>query len=206
MPSGELRFDGSDDLVQRWEVAVMQTESACELPDPFDGIQIRAVGRQVVQGELGLLPRPPRGVQRGVMIFGIVDDHHHAPPRPPTALPQLGQEAPGRHRVKAAGLAAEKKFAISQPDGSKVTDALARRRMEQDRIVHLGWDPHPAAGAVLLKMNFVHSPKINGGIEGQGQKFFYARLAFSDRPEPPQGGACGSENPTGERDAGIAAL
>jgi hypothetical protein len=184
----------------------MQTEPPRQFPNPFDGIQVRAVGRQVAQGEFGLLLRPPSRVQRGVMIFGVVDDHHHAPSRPSAAAPQFFQEAPGRHPIKAARFAAEEEFTVPQADSSKVADAFACGSMEQNWIVHLGRNPHPAAGAVLLKMNFIDGPEVNGGIVGQGVEFFYARLALSDRLEPPPGAVCGSGSPIVERAAGTDAL
>jgi hypothetical protein len=34
------------------EVAVVQAETPCELPDSFDGIEVRGVGRQIVQREV----------------------------------------------------------------------------------------------------------------------------------------------------------
>jgi hypothetical protein len=58
---GELAFNGSNDAVQQAEVSIVEAQPTGQFPDPFDGIQIRAIGRQEVQAELGsLLVAPPR--------------------------------------------------------------------------------------------------------------------------------------------------
>jgi len=177
----------------------VQAKPSRQFPDAFDGIQIRAVGRQVAQGKLRFLFRPPRGV----VVAGVINDHDHTPSGPPAALPQLGQKIPGRHPVKAAEFPAEEELAIPQADGSKIADAFAGGSVEQNGIIDLRRNPHPSTRTVLLKMNFVDRPEINGGILGQSAEFFYARLAFADQLEPPPGAACGSENPTGETAADI---
>jgi hypothetical protein len=50
--------------------------------------------------------------------------------------------------------------------------------VKHHRIVHLGWHPHAGAGTVLLKMNFINRPQVNGGILCQCAEFFCARLVL----------------------------
>lgn len=184
----------------------MQAEPARQFPNALDRVQVWAVGRQIAQREIGLLFGPPRGVQFGVVIFCVVDDHHHAPPRAPAALPQLGQKIPGRHSVKAASFATEEELAIPQADGSEITNAFARGRVEQNWIGDFRGNPQTAPGTMLLEMDFIDGPQVNLRIERQGAEFFYARLVFADRLAPPPGAACGSGSPIGERAADIAEL
>ena len=51
MPSCEFSLDGVHDPVQLGEVAVVQAAPASELPDSFDWIEFRAVGRQEFEAE-----------------------------------------------------------------------------------------------------------------------------------------------------------
>jgi hypothetical protein len=44
-PISELIFDGRSYALQEAEVAIVETQTAREFPDPFNGIQIRAVRR-----------------------------------------------------------------------------------------------------------------------------------------------------------------
>jgi hypothetical protein len=78
LPLSELRFDGQHDIVQFWEVTVMDGESAGQLSHPLEGIQVRAVGWQEVQDKaagLGLMA--PVAVHPCVVVAGVIDDHHY---------------------------------------------------------------------------------------------------------------------------------
>ena len=74
----ELIFDGGDDALQEAEVAIVETQSAREFPDPFDGIQIWTIGQQEVQAELGSLLAAPFQMEFGAMILGVVADGQNA--------------------------------------------------------------------------------------------------------------------------------
>ena len=137
------------------------------------------------------------------MVFGVVDNDHHAPPGAPAALAQFGQKIPSRHPIKTPAFAAEEELAIPQADGPKIANAFARGRMEQNWVGHFGRHPKTPPRAVLLKVNFVDGPEVNAGIGRQRLEFFYAWLVSADRLEPPPGAVCGNGNPTGERAAGI---
>ena len=66
-PGSELLVHRLNDKVQGREVAVVQTEAASQFPNSFDGVEVRTVGWQVVQTELGLLLRAPICVKFGVV-------------------------------------------------------------------------------------------------------------------------------------------
>jgi hypothetical protein len=64
------------------EVAIVQATTACELPHSLDRIEFRTVrGKEVQSKVMGLL-FPPRSVQAGVVITGIVGDDHNPSPGP----------------------------------------------------------------------------------------------------------------------------
>jgi hypothetical protein len=52
-PLIELRFDCGDHFVQVWEVSNVQASSSGQFPDSLDRIQLGAVGRKVIQSEVG---------------------------------------------------------------------------------------------------------------------------------------------------------
>ena len=143
----------------------MDTKPARQFPDALGGVQFRAVGRQEIQAEaLGFLLSPVP-VQAGVMILGVVGNHH-CPSRPARAgRTELLQELPAGQGVELPGLRPEEEATIAQADRSMVAHALAIGRVKQYRVAGFGRDPHLTARAVLLKMHFVHSPKVNRGVE-----------------------------------------
>ena len=143
----------------------MERESTGELPHALHGIQFRTVRRQEVQGEaLGDL-LPPFAVKSGVVVFRIVGNHHHPSSGASAGRPKVFQELPAGDGVELAHLSPEKESTVAQADSPEVAHTLASGMVEQDGILGFGWDPHPAARAVLLKMHFVHSPEVNRGVD-----------------------------------------
>src|SRR6516225_6106077 len=201
-PLSELCFYRFHNTAQGRKVSVVQTQASGQLPDTLYRIQIRAVGRQVAQHELRLLLDAPVGVERRMVILGIIRDHHDPPPGAAAAVAQMAQKSPGALGIKAVRLALEEEFPVAQANGSEIADAFACGSMEYHRVSHLGRNPHPATGAVLLKMNFINCPQIHGGISCQHAKFFYARLVRAGRLEQLRAGACAAESPTVETVAG----
>jgi hypothetical protein len=175
-PSRELFFDCFHHRLQRGEVMVVQAKPAGQFPHPFDGIQIGTIRRQVVQRELGFLFRPPVRMQAGMMVLGVIRDDDHASSRATTAPAQFLKKVPRGDGVKTGRLPVEKKLAIAQPNSPEVADTLARGVVQHHRVFHLGRNPQATARTMLLKMDFIDGPQINGGIAGQRAEFFYARL------------------------------
>jgi hypothetical protein len=58
-PFGELGFDSLGNAVEERKVAIVETQSAGDLPDSFDGVQFGAIERQEVQPELWELAQAP---------------------------------------------------------------------------------------------------------------------------------------------------
>jgi len=78
-----------------------------------------------------------------------------------TLLAELLKERPERKAVKNLIFPLVNKFAIPQAYGSKIAYALTSGIMQQYRFFNLGRYPHPASGAILLKMNFIYAPNID---------------------------------------------
>jgi hypothetical protein len=63
-PARELPVDELAKFSKRRKVAIVEPELAEELPDPLDGVEVRAVRREEQQDESGLLKAAPLGVNR----------------------------------------------------------------------------------------------------------------------------------------------
>jgi hypothetical protein len=143
----------------------MNAKPTREFPDTFRGVQFRAVGRQEVQVEAFRLLLPPVVVQPGVVIAGVVGNHHHLSSPASAAGTELLQELPAGQGVEFARLPPKEKSAVTQTNRSIVAHALVGGRMKQRGVLGLGRDPHSTARTVLLKMHFVYGPEINRRIE-----------------------------------------
>jgi len=143
----------------------METAPTREFPHTLRGIQLRAVRRQEVKGETLGSFLPPVPVESGMVVFGVVGNHHHPSRRAGAQRAKVFQELPAGDGIELAGLAPEEEFAVAQADRPEVAHALPGGVMEQNRVLGFARDPHPAARAVLLKVHFVHGPKINRGID-----------------------------------------
>jgi len=148
----------------------VRRHAAGQLPDSLDGSQLRTVRRQKQQGEHGAI-FPKQGLEQDrVVVPGIVQHQHHA--RAAGAMPQQRlQKGLERSRVECGTQGADER-AGAQADGPEAGDRLAGGRMEQDWILDLGRHPHPAAGAMLLEVAFVHAPEFNAPAPCQAVQFF----------------------------------
>ena len=81
---------------------IVDPESAQELPDPLDRIEIGAVGRQEEQDEIRLLEAAPFGVEVRVVIPGVVEDDDDAATTAPAAFPEFAQERPASFCIETA--------------------------------------------------------------------------------------------------------
>ena len=194
-----------DHRSQGCEIAVMKTAPPGQLPNPFDRIEFRAVGRQKMQGEVANHCASPSFMKVGMVIASIVDDDHHFPAWTAVAL-QFPVEVPAGAGVKRAIGPGHDQFAVLEAHGAEKADALSRRSMQTNRIVHFGRHPHAAARAVLLKVNFIHGPQINVVPSRQCAEFFCAWLAKTDRPAPLADAAFVSGSPTDGITVGTGAL
>jgi hypothetical protein len=171
-PLLELSLHGGGNKGELREVSIVKTKTADKFPNPFDGVEIRTVGRKEKQLELRLLSFSPLPVHTGVVVLGIVRDDHDATSRAARYPAELPEESPRRLRIKPLGLLLREKLAIAQTDGAKVSHGLASRMMQQNGIPDFGRDPHPTPRTMLLKMNFINSPKVNVWIGVHFAEFF----------------------------------
>ena len=136
----------------------METKPAQQFPDALDGIQIRTVGRKVVQPKVWYLGISPGFVHFRMMIRGVVTDDHDALAFLLAPLLKELQEIPETLPVKSIGLSRINKLTIAQAHGSKVSYTPSSGVVQDDRVPVFGWHPHAAPGAVLLEMNLVQCP------------------------------------------------
>jgi hypothetical protein len=142
----------------------MEASPAREFPDPLDGIQLRTISGEKVEDEMFDVFTPPVAMKPGMVESGVVGNQHDASTGAGAGRPKMFEELPAGEGVEFIRLASKEEFAVSQADRAEISHTAARRMMEQHRIFGFGRDPHPATRTVLLKVHFVHSPKINGGI------------------------------------------
>ena len=91
----------------------METPPTREFPGPLDGIQLGAIGRQKVQGELGSLLVAPLPMEFGAMLLSVVADGQNAVARNGAGFLKHFQKLPEGLPVEPARFPAEEKLAIS---------------------------------------------------------------------------------------------
>jgi hypothetical protein len=127
----------------------VQALSPGKLPNPFDGVEVRRVWRQIVEDQSVCMLLPPASMQPGMMIAGIVGDHHD----------------PARCGDGGAIEGLEKdQLVIAKSNDAKIAYAAAGGMMKQHRVLGLRRNPHPAARTMLLKMHLVDGPQVHGRI------------------------------------------
>jgi hypothetical protein len=138
----ELRFDGDDHVVQPWEISVVQATAPRQLPNSLDRIQLGTVGRQIVENKVpGVFFSPPF-VKPSVVVFGIVGDDNHAAPCSDARSPQAFHELEKGRAVELVCLTAKLKLSIPQSHSGKVSYAVPRWRVQQDRVLGFRRNPH----------------------------------------------------------------
>jgi len=71
----------------------VKSQPAHQLPDAFDRVEFRAVGRQEMQDEAVSDLLPPWGMKYRVMVFGIVDDDHDLAAGPATGCVKSSEKS-----------------------------------------------------------------------------------------------------------------
>jgi hypothetical protein len=94
-------------------------------------------------------------VETGMVVFRIVDKNDNAAAGVTAGLAQVLKEAEEGVAVEHGLLPLEDKLAIPQPDGAKVSHALARGMVEEHGVLGFGRYPHTASGAMLLEVDFI---------------------------------------------------
>jgi hypothetical protein len=183
----------------------MEATTSSEFPDAFDGVEFGAVGRDEVQAKASGADPAPGFVKSGVVVAGVVRDDDGAPVASACDRPELAEKGVTGGGVERALLAPEHEATVADSDGPEVLDALACRMVKEHGVPYLGGNPHATAGAVLLEVDLVHGPQVNGGVSGQGAEFFCAPVEARGRREPLGVGACEAGSPNGGTAAGTGA-
>ena len=174
----------------------MGTQLARELPDAFDRVQFRAVGRQ--EGQREHLPplREVRTQQRGVMVPRVVQ-HHDEPPRGAAMAQERAKKGTERDRIEG-GAELGDQLPGAQIDRPEEGHGLPRRRLEQHGVRLFRGHPHRTAGAMLLEVAFVQAPEVTPVDAGESAEFFYMRPG----PPGPRGRSAGVASAAGTPAAG----
>ena len=136
-----------------------------------------------------------------MVVPSIVCDDHYLSTRSSAGQFEFTQKVPTGLGIEHAFWSRDYQLAVAQPNRAEVTDAFASGRMQTDRIGHLGSNPHPAPGTVLLEVNFIEGPEIDFRIGGESTKFFCVPPVMRARLEQPVDAACAN----GTQVAGIVA-
>src|SRR5580658_1575253 len=205
-PLLELFFYYANHQLQFGKVTIVQAEAANQFPNPLNGIEIWAVGRQKGQLESWFLGFAPRKMQSSMVIFCVVNNHDDAAARSTTGLAHLAKKAPRALAVELFRFPQGHELPVSQGHRAEIANGLARRMMQQHRVFLLRRHPHPATRSVLLKMHFIHSPQINAFVLCPLAEFFYRHSGLAHRREQSADVVYAGESPTAETSVGIGAL
>jgi len=160
----EFVFHRKNDVIQLREIPIMEASPTRQLPDALDGIQLRAICREEVEGEMFDALLSPLKVKTRMVESGVIRNHYDASSGAAADSPKLLEKLPAGEGVEFTRLASKREFAVSQADGGEIPYTAPRRMMEQHRVLGFGRDPQAATRTVLLKMHFVHGPKIDRRI------------------------------------------
>lgn len=203
-PDSELFVDSEGDFLENGKIAIVEAEASQELPDPLDGVKLRAVRRKEVNDEIRFLCLAPVSMKCGMMISGVVGDDNDLAAGPPANLAEVAQKGPACIGVETSAWLGRDELSVPDSNGTKVADALARWRMAADGISDFRWHPHTASASMLLEVNFVHSPEVNRGICGEFSEFFCVQPELQDLLKLLGASVCVTESPFDEKVAGIA--
>jgi len=146
------------------EVSIVQASTTREFPDALGGVQVRAVSREVIEREAGRVLLPPVAMEAGMVVLSVVGDDHDASIGSGACRLQVPEELPAREGVELVRLAPKEELAIAQADGAEIPHTAPGGIMKEHWVLSFRRDPHPAARTVLLKVHFVHGPKIDSRI------------------------------------------
>lgn len=120
-----------NDFIQLHKVSVMQASPASRLLDALDGVELRAVGWQIIKRKAVDLFLPPFALKARMVVFGVANDDHHLPPTSATGGSQVAEIIPARHDVELLRFVPEEELAGAQADRTEITYAAPRRTMKQ---------------------------------------------------------------------------
>lgn len=156
----------------------MNAHFAGQLPDPFDRIEFRTVGRQEIKAQKSPLIPEPRLQGSRMMISGVIQNNYHFLSGK-TMTNQMGQKNLKGFSIELFPLL-DYQSPLLQTNGPKHPDSLMRRCLPENRIFHLGRNPHDIPGSMLLEMTLIQTPKIKIFSSQKPAEFFYMPPAPRD--------------------------
>ena len=93
----------------------METETAGELPNSFDGIEFRRVRGQIVESKVKGVFFSPGPVETGMMVLGVIGDHYHAAAGSDAVAAKGSHEREEGEAIEFSALAAEEKLPVAKP-------------------------------------------------------------------------------------------
>lgn len=210
-PELESLENGVDQVLQGWEVTIVGTEMPRQLPDPFSGIEVGAIGRQKVELETAAMSIEPRPKNSGMMVPSIIHHQDDLPIRPGVTKKQ-SQELLERYGVEGLSLAGDQ-ASVGWTDCAENSHRLPGWGVIKHGIGIFRGNPHGAPRAMLLKMAFIPEPQVNVLSSGQFSEFFYMspwpqgrpgrlRTGVSSDEIPDDGKASGTDGPPYQSDTG----
>jgi hypothetical protein len=76
------------------------------------------------------------------------------------------EKLPAGNGIELTRLTAKEEPSVPQANGAPIANVVPAGMVRQNRVPRFGWDPHPTARTMLLKVHFVHRPKIHRRIGG----------------------------------------
>jgi hypothetical protein len=179
----------------------VSAKSARQLPDPFYGVELWAVGRQEIKAKHMLMVSQPRLERFRMVPPGIVehDDHLPTPSLVGQKLLQEGEKRVGTKPLSSHG----DESPVGHAHRPEDRNTFAGRSMEYDRVHIFRWHPHGAPGTMLLELTFVFRPQIKVVPSGEATSFFYISAAPQGPTSQSAGAAFADETLSGGRVSGI---
>ncbi len=182
----------------------METETAGELPNTFDGIEFRRVRGQIVEREVKGMFFSPVPVNTGMMVFGVIGDYHHAAAGSDAGAAKGSDEREEGGAIELAYLAGKEKLPVAKPHRGRVSHGVPGGSMQQDGILVSGgihiWHREPCCWKCTSSV----AQRSTAGSSISAWSFFYAPFAVPDPLAQSGDAVCVSESPVAGTNADIA--
>jgi len=139
----ELAEHRIDEVLEELEVLVVRANPSGQLPDPFDGVQFRAVRGEEVNSQPALSLGQPLLECSSSVPTGVVYDDYHSVPFSPASRELLEKLKKARGIEFRFGL--DDHHPVIGAHGAEESQALASRRVEDDRVRFFWRHPHGAS-------------------------------------------------------------
>ena len=100
-----------------------------------------------------------------MVVFRVVRNDHDASAGSGVGRPQVLEKVPAGSGIELIRLTPKEELAVAQADDAEIPDAAPGGMVKEHRVYGFRGSPHSAAQTVLLKVHFVHGPKIDSGVK-----------------------------------------